>query len=39
MLQKGPSSNLREKLILVAIFIVMFTLATLVLEWRDGNLP
>ena len=34
MLQEKPPSEIKEKLILVAIFIVMFTLATLVLEWR-----
>jgi hypothetical protein len=35
MLQRKPS-RVREKLLLAAIFIVIFTLATIVLEYRGG---
>jgi hypothetical protein len=38
MLQPGPNRN-KEKLLLAAIFIVIFTLATMILECRGGNLP
>jgi hypothetical protein len=33
MLQGRPN-RIREKLLLAAIFIIVFTLATLYLEWR-----